>query len=109
MLTIWGRKTSSNVQALMWCVGELGLAYERHDVGHNKYGGNDTGAFLQMNPNGRSNENVEAESPFHVQACRVTAVSAAAKAQARNAPNNTLNESASTSDPGTRTTPSHRH
>ena len=51
MLTIWGRKTSSNVQALMWCVGELGLAYERHDVGH-KYGGNDTGAFLQMNPNG---------------------------------------------------------
>ncbi|MDR8300918.1 glutathione S-transferase, partial [Klebsiella pneumoniae] len=25
MLTIWGRKTSSNVQALMWCVGELGL------------------------------------------------------------------------------------
>ncbi|MGD1711636.1 hypothetical protein, partial [Klebsiella pneumoniae] len=20
MLTIWGRKTSSNVQALMWCV-----------------------------------------------------------------------------------------
>ena len=56
MLTIWGRKTSSNVQALMWCVGELGLAYERHDVGH-KYGGNDTGAFLQMNPNGKSNEN----------------------------------------------------
>ena len=83
MLTIWGRKTSSNVQALMWCVGELGLAYERHDVGHNKYGGNDTGAFLQMNPNGKSNENVEAESPFHVQACRVTAVSAAAKAMPR--------------------------
>ena len=27
MLTIWGRKTSSNVQALMWCVGELGLAW----------------------------------------------------------------------------------
>jgi glutathione S-transferase len=27
MLTIWGRKTSSNVQALMWCVGELGLDY----------------------------------------------------------------------------------
>ncbi len=25
MLRIWGRKTSSNVQALMWCVGELGL------------------------------------------------------------------------------------
>lgn len=51
MLTVWGRKTSSNVQALMWCVGELGLPYERHDVGH-RYGGNDTVAFLAMNPNG---------------------------------------------------------
>ncbi|GGF25177.1 glutathione S-transferase [Aliidongia dinghuensis] len=50
-MTIWGRKTSSNVQALMWCVGELGLAYERHDIGH-KYGGNDTPEFLAMNPNG---------------------------------------------------------
>jgi glutathione S-transferase len=51
MLTVWGRKTSSNVQAVMWCVGELGLAFERHDVGH-KYGGNDTPEFLAMNPNG---------------------------------------------------------
>jgi glutathione S-transferase len=50
-LTVWGRKTSSNVQALMWCIGELGLPYERHDVGH-RYGGNDTPAFLAMNPNG---------------------------------------------------------
>jgi glutathione S-transferase len=51
MLEIWGRKTSSNVQALMWCVGELGLPYRRHDVGH-KYHGNDTPDFLAMNPNG---------------------------------------------------------
>lgn len=51
MLEIWGRKTSSNVQALMWCVGELGLPYQRHDAGH-KYRGNDTPAFLAMNPNG---------------------------------------------------------
>jgi glutathione S-transferase len=51
MLTIWGRKTSSNVQALMWCVGELGLTYKRYDVGH-RYGGNDTREFLAMNPNG---------------------------------------------------------
>jgi len=51
MLTVWGRKSSSNVQALMWCIGELGLAYERLDVGH-KYGGNDTSEFLAMNPNG---------------------------------------------------------
>lgn len=51
MLTVWGRKTSSNVQALMWCIGELGLASQRHDAGH-RYGGTDTPAFLAMNPNG---------------------------------------------------------
>lgn len=51
MLTVWGRKTSSNVQALMWCIGELGLDYERYDVGH-RYGGNDAPEFLAMNPNG---------------------------------------------------------
>jgi glutathione S-transferase len=51
MLTIWGRKTSSNVQALMWCVGELGLPYRRHDAGH-RYGGTGTPEFLAMNPNG---------------------------------------------------------
>ncbi len=51
MLTVWGRRTSSNVQALMWCIGELGLAFRRHDVGH-RHGGNDTAEFLDMNPNG---------------------------------------------------------
>ncbi len=51
MLTVWGRKTSSNVQALMWCIGELGLPYRRHDAGH-RYGGTDTPEFLAMNPNG---------------------------------------------------------
>jgi len=51
MLQVWGRNTSSNVQALMWCIGELGLEYHRYDIGHN-YGGNDTPEFLAMNPNG---------------------------------------------------------
>ena len=51
MLEIWGRKTSSNVQALMWCIGELGLDYWRYDIGH-RFGGNDTPEFLAMNPNG---------------------------------------------------------
>jgi glutathione S-transferase len=51
MLSVWGRKSSSNVQAVMWCIAELGLDYRRHDVGHS-YGGNDTPAFLAMNPNG---------------------------------------------------------
>lgn len=51
MLRVWGRKTSSNVQALMWCIGELGLPYQRFDVGH-RFGGTDTPEFLVMNPNG---------------------------------------------------------
>lgn len=50
MLEIWGRKDSSNVQAVMWCVGELGLPYLRHDVGQ-RFGGTDTPAFIAMNPN----------------------------------------------------------
>jgi glutathione S-transferase len=51
MLTVWGRKTSSNVQALMWCIGELGLEHKRLDIGH-RFGGNDTEEFLALNPNG---------------------------------------------------------
>ncbi|OTA21164.1 stringent starvation protein A [Xenorhabdus beddingii] len=35
----------------MWCLGELGLAFTRYDIGH-KYGGNDTPEFLSLNPNG---------------------------------------------------------
>lgn len=50
MLTVWGRRTSSNVQALMWCIGELELPFIRHDVGH-IYGGTDTDAFFALNPN----------------------------------------------------------
>ena len=51
MLTVWGRRTSSNVQAVMWCIGELDLDFERIDVGH-RFGGNDTEQFLAMSPNG---------------------------------------------------------
>lgn len=51
MLTIWGRFDSSNVQALMWAVGELKLPYIRHDVGE-RFGGTNTPEFLAMNPNG---------------------------------------------------------
>ncbi|WP_209833447.1 glutathione S-transferase [Ruegeria sp. HKCCE3926] len=51
MLTIWGRRTSSNVQALMWCVGELALEFQRHDAGH-RFGLLDTDEFRKLNPNG---------------------------------------------------------
>ncbi|MEL7257414.1 MAG: glutathione S-transferase family protein [Pseudomonadota bacterium] len=49
MLTIYGRATSSNVQLVMWAVGELGLPYERLDYGH-VYGGLDTPEFGALNP-----------------------------------------------------------
>jgi glutathione S-transferase len=51
MLRIWGRVSSVNVQKVVWCADELGLAYERIDVG-GKFGGNDTPEYLAMNPNG---------------------------------------------------------
>ncbi len=51
MITVYGRTTSSNVQAVMWAIGELGLAHERLDRGH-VHGGTDTPAFRAMNPNG---------------------------------------------------------
>jgi glutathione S-transferase len=51
MLKIWGRNTSSNVQKAMWAIGEIGLRYERIDVG-GPFGKNKEPAYLAMNPNG---------------------------------------------------------
>jgi glutathione S-transferase len=51
MLTIWGRKTSSNVQKAIWTVGELGLAHRRIDIG-GPFGGNAEPAYRTLNPNG---------------------------------------------------------
>jgi glutathione S-transferase len=51
MLRIWGRITSINVQKVVWCADELGLAYERVDAG-GTFGRNDTPEYLAMNPNG---------------------------------------------------------
>lgn len=51
MLTVYGRATSSNVQAVMWGIGELGLDVERLDYGH-VHGGLDTPEYRAMNPNG---------------------------------------------------------
>ena len=50
MLEIYGRSDSSNVQAVMWCVAELGLEYVRYDIGH-RFGGTNTKEFIDMNPN----------------------------------------------------------
>jgi glutathione S-transferase len=51
VLKIWGRKTSSNVQKVMWAIGELGLEHERIDVG-GPFGKNKDAPYLSMNPNG---------------------------------------------------------
>ena len=51
MITVYGRRTSSNVQIVMWCLAELGLECEQLDYGH-AYGGVDTPEYLAMNPNG---------------------------------------------------------
>jgi len=51
MLTVYGRATSSNVQALLWGMEELGLGYTRLDYGE-IHGGLDTPGFRAMNPHG---------------------------------------------------------
>jgi glutathione S-transferase len=51
VIKIWGRNTSSNVQKVMWAVGEMGLPHERIDVG-GPFGKNREPAYLAMNPNG---------------------------------------------------------
>jgi glutathione S-transferase len=52
MLKLWGRATSFNVQKAMWTLAELGVDYERIDVG-GRFGGLDTSEFGAMNPNRR--------------------------------------------------------
>ena len=51
MLKIWGRNTSSNVQKVMWAIGEMKLPHQRIDVG-GAFGKNDEPPYLAMNPNG---------------------------------------------------------
>lgn len=49
-LTVWGRASSSNVQPVMWCIGELGVAFDRIDAGGD-FRGLDAPDFAAMNPN----------------------------------------------------------
>ena len=52
MLKILGRRTSGNTQKILWCCDELGIAYEREDVGR-EFGKNQEPDYLALNPNGR--------------------------------------------------------
>jgi glutathione S-transferase len=51
MIKIWGRNTSSNVQKVMWAIGEMKLPHRRIDVG-GAFGQNNEAPYLAMNPNG---------------------------------------------------------
>ena len=55
MIRLWGRKSSINVQKVLWCLAELGLEegkdFERIDAGL-QFGKNRTPEFLALNPNG---------------------------------------------------------
>ncbi len=51
MLRILGRKTSINVQKVMWLSEELDLDVERIDIG-GPFGGNDKQEYLKKNPTG---------------------------------------------------------
>ena len=51
MLRVLGRINSSNVQKVLWCLDELGVPYEREDVG-GIFGRNRDRDYLALNPNG---------------------------------------------------------
>ena len=52
MLQLKGRVNSSNVMKALWALDEIGLEYEREDVG-GKFGKNNQTPYLSLNPNGR--------------------------------------------------------
>lgn len=54
-MKLYGRRSSINVQKVLWCLGELGLEegrdFQRIDAGL-QFGVNDTAEYLALNPNG---------------------------------------------------------
>jgi glutathione S-transferase len=52
MLKVWGRKNSSNVRKVLWCIEELALEYERAEAG-GTFGVVDSPEYRALNPNGR--------------------------------------------------------
>ena len=52
MLKVWGRRSSFNVQKVLWLVGELGLAHAHIPAGGD-FGRLDEPSFRALNPHGR--------------------------------------------------------
>ena len=70
MLNVWGRKSSSNVQAVMWCIAELQLPYKRHDAGFS-YGVVDTPEYAVMNPNRLVPTVIDGDNPPLWESCAI--------------------------------------
>lgn len=51
MITVWGRRSSVNVQKVLWTLAELEIPFTQEAVG-GSFGGNHDADFLRMNPNG---------------------------------------------------------
>lgn len=51
-MQVWGRATSVNVQKVLWSLEELGVKYNRHDVG-GEFGGLGSEHYTAMNPSRR--------------------------------------------------------
>lgn len=52
MIRLLGRKTSGNVQKVVWLLEELGLPYQREDYGR-QFGNTGDADYLRLNPNGK--------------------------------------------------------
>ena len=52
MLKIWGRISSINVQKVVWCARECGIAFDRIDAG-GTFGLVNTAQYRAMNPNAK--------------------------------------------------------
>lgn len=52
MLKVWGRRSSFNLQKVMWLVGELGIRHEPVELGGD-FGGLDSPSFRALNPHGK--------------------------------------------------------
>jgi glutathione S-transferase len=51
MIRVWGRRSSVNVQKVLWTLAELDIPFVRETVG-GSFGGNRDADFLRMNPSG---------------------------------------------------------
>ena len=52
MITLLGRRTSLNVQKVLWTLLEIGIPFEHEELG-GRFGGLQTERFLALNPNAR--------------------------------------------------------